>query len=89
MGSNDVDQALISFFSGREIVFWVRESIIQVQVVYIDRNALKARISPPNWTKPLIIEHGLAEAKITCVEHRAHLSFEQEHHGAWAVEGIH
>ena len=60
-----------------------------MQVVYIDSDALKARISSTNWTKPLIIEHGFAKAKIAGVEHCAHLAFEEEHNGAWTVEGIH
>ena len=60
-----------------------------MQVVNIDSDTLKARISSSNWTKPFIIEHGLAEAEIARVEHRAHLAFEQEHHGAWTVESIH
>ena len=60
-----------------------------MQVVYIDSDALKARISASNWTKPLIIEHGFTEAKVTGVEHCTHLSLEEEHHGARAVKGIH
>ena len=60
-----------------------------MQVVYIDSDALKARISPPHWTKPLIIEHGFAEAKIARVEHCAHLTLKEEHYGAWAVKCIH
>ena len=84
-----VDQSLVCFLSRREVILRIGECVVEMQIVAFNSDSFELRIAPFHGAKPLIVEHGLRESEITCVEDSAHLSFEQEHHGSRIVKGIH
>ena len=60
-------EALVSLFSRRKVILWVCKGIVEVKVVYFDRNSLELRVSSFDWAKPFIVKHGLCKSEITCV----------------------
>jgi len=86
---NDGDQSLICFLSRREVILWVGEGVVHVEVVAIDCDAFELWIALLLRAEPFIVKHCLRESEITCVEDCAHLSFEQEHHCSRTVKGVH
>ena len=60
-----------------------------MQVVYIDCDSFELGVAPFDRTEPRVVEHGLAEPEITCVQHCPHLALEKEHDGARTMERIH
>ena len=89
MASDNIDEALVGFFTRWKIILGVRKCVIKVEVVYVDCDALEARVALIAGAEPLVVEHCLAKAKITGVKHSAHLAFEEEHDCARAVECVH
>ena len=76
VGPHDVHQSLVGFFAAGEVVLWVRECVIKVKIVNVNGDAMKVWVASTDRTEPLIVEHGFAKPKISCVQHRPHLALE-------------
>ena len=44
VGAHNVDKPLISFLSRGKVIFWISKCVVQVQVINIDSDPVKARV---------------------------------------------
>ena len=89
VGSHNIHQSLVGFFTAWKVILWVRKCVIKVKVVNINSNAMEVWVASADRTKPLIIEHSLTKAEIARVQNCPHLAFKEEHHCTWAVKSVH
>ena len=89
VGPHYVHQSLVGFFAAWKVVLWVRKCVIKVKIVDINGDAMEVGVASADRAEPLIVEHGFAKPKVSCVQHVPHLALKQKHHRSRAVKSVH